>query len=144
MRLWRISDFADLSGIGGQIAPGRWHSKGRHIVYAAESSALAMLEVLVGLELGFMPPSFQLIQIDAPDDLETTEYPADADLHDQSLMAAWGDAFLRAGATPLARVPSAVAPYCWNYLLNPFHPQASRVSIARAERWPWDERLFRG
>lgn len=144
MRLWRISEHADLSGIGGQVAPGRWHSKGRHIVYAAASSALAMLEVLAGLELGVAPPSFQLIQIDAPDDLAVTDYPADAGVHDMSLTTAWGDAFLRAGDTALARVPSAIAPYCWNYLFNPLHPEASRVGVTRAERWPWDARLFQG
>lgn len=144
MRLWRISEFADLSGIGGQVAPGRWHLKGRHIVYAAESSALAMLEVLVGLELEFTPPSFQLLQVEAPDDLPVITYPEGASVHDLSITTAWGDAFLLANHFALARVPSAVAPYCFNYLLNPHHADAARLSVARAERWPWDVRLFRG
>ena len=142
MRLWRISEFADLSGIGGQVAPGRWHTKGRPIVYAAESSALAMLEVLAGLEPGVASPSFQLIQIDAPDDFAMVAFPDDADVGDPSSTTAWGDDFIRAVGAPLARVPSAIAPYCWNYLLNPLHPDASRVRIVRAERRPWDVRLF--
>lgn len=103
-----------------------------------------MLEVLAGLELGAAPASFQLIQIDAPDDLGIIDCPADADVHDLSLTTAWGDAFLRTGDAPMARVPSVIAPYCWNYLLNPFHPDAGRVKVARAERWPWDARLFQG
>lgn len=113
-------------------------------MYAAESSALAMLEVLAGLEMGAAPPSFQLIQINAPDDFSAVTFPGDADIGESSLTTSWGDAFLRAGGAPLARVPSALAPYCWNYLLNPLHPDASRVRIVRAERWPWDARLFRG
>lgn len=142
MRFWRISEFPDLAGVGGQVAPGRWHTKGRHIVYAAESSALAMLEVLVGLELGVAPPSFQLVQIDAPDDISVRTFPDRGDVGEVSTTRMWGDAFLRAADAPLARVPSAVAPYCWNYLLNPLHPDAPRVRVVRAERWPWDARLF--
>lgn len=142
MRLWRISEFADLSGIGCQVAPGRWHTKGRHIVYAADSSALAMLEVLAGLELGAVPLSFQLVQIDAPDDLSVLCFPEDADVSDTMMTKAWGDAFLRAESAPLARVPSVVAPYCSNFLVNPLHAHTSRIGVVRAERWPWDARLF--
>ena len=123
---------------------GRWHRQGMHVVYTAESSALAMLEVLANLETVVTPPSFQLLEIDAPDDLTVTDWPAGQDHRDQSLTAEWGDAFLRAGKTPLARVPSVVAPESSNFLLNPQHPDAARVRITRAARWPWDARLFEG
>lgn len=142
MRLWRISEFASLDGMGGLIAPGRWNRVGRPIVYLAEASSLAMLEVLAGYDVAETPATFQLLSIDTPDDLATTQWPAGKDPRDVSLTADWGDAFLRAGATALARVPSVIAPEAWNWLLNPVHVDATRISIAQAARWPWDVRLF--
>lgn len=144
MRLWRISEWASLEGVGGLSYSGRWHRAGRPIIYMAESSALALLEVLVRLPRDSLPGPYQLLDINAPDNVEVTAWPADQDHRDMPLTADWGDAFLRSNTSPLARVPSVVAPESWNYLLNPLHPDASRVSVARAERWPWDARLFQG
>ena len=59
MLLWRLTrrPHADLSGRGGEIADGRWHSRGRPVVYCASSAALAVLgedfpENLANLRLG--------------------------------------------------------------------------------------------
>ncbi|PAX06709.1 RES family NAD+ phosphorylase [Sphingomonas lenta] len=142
MRLWRISDWLTLDGVGGLTVGGRWHHAGRPIVYAADSSALALLEVLVHQHRAVRPAPYQLLEVEAPDDLAITDWPAGQDQHDAPFTADWGDAFLRAATTPLARVPSVIAPASWNYLLNPLHPDAARVRIVQAARWPWDARLF--
>lgn len=142
MRLWRISEWITLDGQGGRNFGGRWNHAGSPIVYIAESSALAILEVLVWQPRTALPSPYQLLEIEAPDDLEVVEWPADQDHRDRPLTAYWGDAFLRANQAPLARVPSAVAPRGWNYLLNPLHPDAGRVAVVNAGRWPWDARLF--
>lgn len=142
MRLWRISDWTTLDGAGGLTVGGRWHHPGHPIVYAADSSALALLEVLVHQARAVRPAPYQLLEIDASDDVAVTVWPAEQDHHDAPLTADWGDAFLRAKKTPLARVPSAIAPASWNYLLNPLHADAARVQLVRAGRWPWDARLF--
>jgi RES domain-containing protein len=44
MELWRISIYADLSGAGGLMASGRWHSQGKRIVYLADHPSSALLE----------------------------------------------------------------------------------------------------
>lgn len=142
MLLWRISEHRTLDGTGGKLWAGRWNSRGLPVAYIAESSALAMLEVLVNLELSRPPRGFQLLEIAAPDDVGMIEWPADDDHADMALTRRWGDAFLRANEVVLARVPSIVAPKSWNYLLNPLHPDASRVTVVAAAHWPWDVRLF--
>ncbi|WP_155836914.1 RES family NAD+ phosphorylase, partial [Paraburkholderia mimosarum] len=43
MEFWRISNYADLRGIGGLRASGRWHYRGQPVVYLAENPALALL-----------------------------------------------------------------------------------------------------
>lgn len=144
MILWRISEYATLDGAGGLAVQGRWHSKGRSIVYLADSSALAMLEMLVHLEVETLPPLFQLLKVSAPDDLAHDEWPKRHDPRDLAATRSWGDAWLKAGATPLARVPSIVAPHGVNWLFNPSHKDATQVRIEGSSRWPWDKRLFTG
>jgi RES domain-containing protein len=52
-------------------------------------------------------------------------------------------AWLASLEAPLARVPSAIAPETWNYLLNPEHPEAKQIEIAAVIKERFDNRLFR-
>lgn len=133
-----------LDGAGGLKDRGRWHNVGHPVVYLAESSALAILEVLVRQPRSRLPPPFQLLEIDAGASLDVISAPFESPLPHRDITAAWGDDFLKGTAAPLARVPSVVAPKGWNYLLNPLHPDAARVTVTTAARWPWDARLFAG
>lgn len=149
MILWRISNYADLLGIGGITVDGRWHHVGVPVVYLATSPASAMLEVLVHFELDAdeVPDTFQLLQVTVPDDLLVEDLDA-AKLPDdwrrqKDLTQGLGSAWLARRSAALLAVPSAVAPETTNYLLNPGHPDAARIEIASARAWPWDDRLLR-
>jgi RES domain-containing protein len=139
--LWRISDDDSLSRIGGTMASGRWHRRGPMILYTAQSASLAMLEVLAGLESDIVPVTYQLLQIEAPDALAVEEFDGQAPTLRQS--QDWGMAWIEKGETPLARVPSAIVPAERNMLINTAHPDAGKISIVAASRYPWDHRLFR-
>jgi len=142
VKLWRISKFLELNGAGGLQAAGRWHRVGRRVVYTAEHSALALLELLVQLERRRAPPTYQLLEIEAPDDLAVVDFAGGAPA-DTATSQAWGDEWLRAGSTALAKVPSAIAPQCFNYLINPAHDDAERIKLIEHGHYPWDLRLFR-
>ncbi len=142
MKLWRVSDFPDLSGRGGEFFKGRWHNAGSALVYTAEHSALALLESLVHLESEEEPPTYQLLELDAPDDLTISHYPDPLPPPEREMSRAWGDAWLEAAETSLATVPSIIAPDARNFLINPAHPDAGRISITRHKRYEWDPRLF--
>jgi RES domain-containing protein len=146
--LWRISNYSDLSGLGGEFASARWHSVGRRIVYLAESPASALLETLVHLDPDEdeTPDFFTLLRISHPGDLAIEELaPAEQSpwIEDQEFTRRMGDAWLIGLKTPLARVPSAIAPFTSNYLLNPAHPQAAQFTIVSRTRERFDNRLFR-
>src|SRR5262245_61332014 len=84
MRLWRISNHADLSGEGGRRVDGRWHERGRPVVYLAEHPALALLEVMVHLEIDAddLPKNYQLLEIEAADSISIEELSkSDLDKH---------------------------------------------------------------
>ena len=151
MRLWRISNYKDLSGLGGLKAAGRWHEKGRYVVYATDHPASALLEVMVHLEIDFedLPRDYQLLEIELPDDIAVENVFATEierisnDWQDnppitRGLLAPWFDG----ARTAVAMVPSAIMPFSLNYLINPLHPDASRIKVVQAARHPYDRRLF--
>ena len=107
MRIWRISNYADLSGLGGTIGPGRWHWKGTAIVYCADHPSTALLEILVHANRMTVPTTYQLIEIDIPDDI-TVINAVIPDGWEKNALATRdiGTAFARELEAPLLRVPS--------------------------------------
>lgn len=152
MRLWRISNYADLSGEGGRLAAGRWNRLGRRVVYLAEHPALALLETLVHLEIDAedMPSRFRLLCIEAPDDIALTELPeAELDASNPDWRSnpgttqALAEVFFNAGECALLRVPSVLVPEAHNVILNPGHPDAGHLRMVSDTRVAFDERLLR-
>ncbi len=130
MRLWRISSYPGLSGLGGTFVDGRWHTKPRRVIYAAEHPALAMVEVLAHMNLSIdsIPITLRLISIDVAKRAKRSQSP--------ELPSGWqanqpatrrlGNQWLDNGDALLLPVPSAILPESRNYLINPQHPQAAR------------------
>jgi len=152
MRLWRVSNYADLAGEGGRRTGGRWHERGRPAVYLAEHAALALLEALVHLEIDpeDLPSNYQLLTVDVPaavsvEDLTENRLAAVAPNwryapdETRKLTRSW---FIER-RTALLRVPSAIVPAACNYLLNPLHPAAAQITISAKQTVQYDARLFR-
>jgi RES domain-containing protein len=150
--LWRISEYADLSGEGGRRGSARWHTRGKPVVYLAESPAGAMLERIVHLlEIdengnGDLPLAYTLLHLSVQEGFaeKALSTITVSDWKErESLTRQIGDAWLASLETALARVPSAILPRTWNYLLNPEHPDAKQVQIAEVIKERFDNRLFR-
>lgn len=140
MRVWRLcrAAFADLSGEGARLHGGRWNSPGRSMVYAADSAALAVLEVRVHLDLppDLLPDDYVLVTIDLGDPpVETVaELPGDP--------RAVGDQWLAQQRSPVLRVPSFVVPESGNLLFNPAHPLAAAARVVMTRPFTFDRRLW--
>jgi RES domain-containing protein len=148
MDLWRIDKYASLDGEGGRLYSARWHTAGSSIVYLAASPPGALIEVLVHLEIkqSTAPPSYTLVRASVPDKLHipSLNYPKGETWKDDlALTRKLGDAWLKSQRSALARVPSAIIPNTFNYLLNPLHKDAKRVRIAESLRANFDLRLIR-
>jgi RES domain-containing protein len=145
--LWRVSNYADLDGKGGVHVAGRWHSKGRPVVYCSQNPATALLETLVHIEIDSedRPDYFQLLKIDGPDPLSFATIALD------SLSSNWGDdisatqqigdRWLCEKRCLLLFVPSVSVPESWNVLVNPEHAEIRQLKITAAYRHPFDARL---
>ena len=149
MFLWRVSHYANLDGIGGLYASGRWHSRGHPIVYCSRNPATALLEMLVHLEIDAedRPEKFQVLKIEVPDAVsrETVEVGSLPEVWMTDLIATQGvgDGWLRERRSALLEVPSVLVPETWNVLVNPVHGDVSQLKIVAVYDHAFDVRLAR-
>ena len=151
MYLWRISNYADLSGFGAELDDGRWHtaSPGKRLLYLAEHPAVALVENLVSLDgdSAFFPDYFQLLRIVMTKSLVAEKLKPKQldriDSQDFNSTRTIGDAWLSSASSALLRVPSIPSPESWNYLFNPLHRDAAKLKLDWARRIAYDKRLFR-
>jgi RES domain-containing protein len=151
MQAFRIADrrFTIFDGTGARITGGRWNSPGRPVIYAAETFAGAVLEVLVHSNLGKVPKTHASVEITIPDGISTEVVSSDTvagwDAEDQIVSRVHGDRWLEELRTAVLLTPSLVTRGRErNVVLNPEHPEFKRITASKAEDVVWDERLFRG
>jgi len=152
MRFWRICRrryaAEASSGEGARLYGGRWNSRGVRVVYASTSLALAALETFVNLEPNLLPKDLVSIEGEVPEALAigrldlTALQPNWHETRDESLRP-FGDQWVRAGKSVALLVPSAAIHGEWNVLLNPAHPDFSRVKVQEAKPFEFDVRMFR-
>ena len=149
MILWRVSNYGNLDGAGGLYVSGRWHTKGRAIVYCSWYPATALLETLVHIEIDLedRPERVQILKIEGPDSvsiekINTSEFPSGWPA-DWAITQQVGDAWLASRRTLLLEVPCVLAPETWNVLVNPLHPEANHLKIIAVYEHPLDARFFR-
>lgn len=151
MNLWRISNHADLSGLGGERSDGRWHTsaRGKRIVYLSEHPALALIESLANLkgDPKLFPATYQLMRISVADSVSREALDTNILSNDWSEDIARtrsaGDDWLAGRRSALLAVPSGPAPESLNYLFNPLHADARGLAMAWQKRVAYDKRLFR-
>lgn len=143
MILWRISNYADLSGRGGLVAPGRWHEMGTPVVYCCDHPSTALLEMLVQVNLQQMPQNFQLLKIRCPPDIPLIDVSVDdIDIQDLAQTRGKGTELLQNDAVCLIRVPSVIMPAAANVIINPMHVRVGELLIEEIKSYPFDSRLL--
>lgn len=133
-----------FDGEGSYRYGNRWNHAGTRVVYLAQSTSLAALEVLIHAESYAELPEYRAFPVEFDPELvlDLVELPPDwqqspAPSSTRSLGSRWASE----GQTALLRVPSAVVPWEYNYLLNVQHPDQTRVRIGQPRPFSFDPRL---
>ncbi|MGA2572243.1 MAG: RES domain-containing protein [Terracidiphilus sp.] len=149
MRAFRIADrrFPIFDGTGARLSGGRWNSPGRPVIYAAETFAGAVLEVLVHSNLGRVPKTHAGVEIAIPDRIAIEALTSSAlsgwDAEDQIVSREYGDKWLEERRTAILLVPATVTRGReYNVLLNPLHPDFKLIQASDPQPVVWDARLF--
>lgn len=152
MEVFRLSrkQWADqLSGRGAAIRGARWNSIGVEMIYCAGNRSLAMAEVLVHLSLAMLPDDFMMLTILIPDEVSikkmgANDLPKHWNIFPHSMETQnIGDRFITENEHCVLQVPSVVTKGDFNFLINPHHPDFSKIQIMRKEAFPFDRRLFK-
>lgn len=155
--LWRTAaetrtyPAADMSGTGAARSPGRWNARGEPAVYCASSISLAALETVAHLDLSGLPQNRFLVEILVPEGVWAKRETWAAESLDPAWEAipsgrtsvALGSSWLASLRCALLLVPSVIVPEEQVALINPRHPDASRIT--GHVKWSFEyNRFFRG
>jgi RES domain-containing protein len=142
-----LAKWAEKLSASGRAA--RWNSNGQFMLYTAGSRALACLENLVHRKSIGKDELFRITLLEIPDSLKIEK------LNTNKLPSGWqefmnyancqkiGDAWLEKKRTVALQVPSATIPEEFNLLINPRHPDFSRIKLYAVEPFRFDERLLK-
>lgn len=147
MILHRITTKAyasDLSGTGAMLYGGRWNRRGIRMLYTSESLSLAALEIIANINSNQLGVNLCCIEIDFP---EALEYIFEEKLPEgwnafpyTSGSVAFGTDYFKNGVLCL-KVPSAIIPSEYNYLLNPLHDDFHKIKVVDVRPLILDQRL---
>jgi RES domain-containing protein len=148
LHAFRIADMrhAIFDGSGAMLYGARWNSAGRRVIYAAETYAGALLEILVHAT-GGVPRSQGYIEIEIAAGLAVEEIgPEDVPHWDSpscEAARAFGNRWYDERRTPVLMVPSIVTLVERNVLINQEHPDFARIRASQPQAVKWDARLWK-
>lgn len=148
-RLCKKAYANDLTGRGAETTGGRWNSKGTAVVYTSASRALCTVEIVVHVPAGIIPKDFYLVSISIPDNtriltLDPKDLPDNWTKNPPPVSTQKiGNTFIANHEALVLKVPSAIIPDEWNYLINPAHKDFKKVKITAIEPFSFDARLFK-
>lgn len=126
---------------------GRWNAEGNKVIYCAESIALAFLENMIRRQGVGFNNDFKIMIIQVPDDIIISI------INDKELKSGWrdsdnyfqcqqlGNEWYEEGKTLLLKVPSAVLPEEFNFVINAIHADYRKVKLVKVANLVPDKRI---
>lgn len=149
---WRIVQAkyfqSAFDGEGAGRFPGRWNHRGTPMVYTAGSLSLAAMEMLVNIEAEQVLNAYMSVPVTFDEELckriNPQQLPADwASYPISPATRDLGTSWAQSKTSAVLAVPSAVVQIETNFLLNPLHPDFSKIGIGRAEAFAYEPRIIK-
>src|SRR5262249_46854969 len=136
-----------FNGTGAFLHGARWNSPGRRIIYAADTFAGAMLEILAHTEIGELPRAQAWISIDIPSAVSFEEAVPDDlsgwDSKNSPEARRFGDRRQQQRRSLIVDVHSVgTAVIGRNILINQEYPEFPSLQTSAPRAVRWDARLF--
>lgn len=150
MEAFRISREEYSTSLSSSGSANGWNLKGQNVLYAGSSRSLSSLELIV--HKGTVKPAlvYKVMAISIADEDRLVKQ-----IHIRDLPANWrlfaaysnlqniGSHWYTSQESLVLKVPSAVIPFGYNYIINTEHPEfTANVSLVRTEDYFWDSRLL--
>ena len=150
MELYRICSAVHSKTLTSSGVPNRWNKKGEYVIYTAESRSLATLEMIVHRNSIKSESSYKVLTISVIESNNLINEIVYIDLpkswrsfETYSKLQQIGSEWYNSNASLLLKIPSAIIPKEFNYVINSQHPDfKKKVSLVESEDYFWDERLL--
>lgn len=150
MEVFRISRSRYAHRLEASGSANRWNLHGQYVIYAGSSRSLSTLELVV--HRGSIAPSdeYKVMVISVADEdclyhqIPTTSLPSNwRSFAAYSDLQEMGSQWFKEQDSLVLKVPSAVIPHEFNYLINTEHALfKEKVALVRTEDYFWDSRLL--
>jgi RES domain-containing protein len=149
LRVWRLSKqkYAPraFSGEGPRMYGGRWNPVDVPMVY----TSLSLLEVFVHMPKAAEPEDYVSVKAELPVDfsaierVKVEELPSDWKRVNHPVTQALGAEWVRSARSLVLLMPSVIIEGEWNAMVNPAHPDATKIKVAAEKPFRFDARMFR-
>ena len=150
MEVFRISHKNHSRKLSSSGSANRWNIKNEFVIYTGSSRSLSTLELVVHRNSISRFPNYEVMIISIADEEELIEQ-----VPMKSLPKNWrtfemyhelqkiGSEWYKSKRSLILKVPSAVIPKEFNYIINTNHPLfEEKVKLVRNEEYFFDGRLF--
>ena len=147
MELFRIANKDYANELYAPGFSGRWNNAGQKVIYTASSRSLACLEIIVQANRQIKTAQFGTMVVYAPDNSSVQQ------VNISQLSVEWnqtvfseecksiGSEWFLKKKDLLLRVPSAVIPDEFNYVINTLHPDFKSIKLVDVLPFYFDKRL---
>jgi RES domain-containing protein len=147
MLVYRIVHKEYAATLGASGRDGRWNSGGRKVIYTASSFALAFTENMYYRRGAGFNEDYKTVVVYVPENLGIlilleTELPAGwRDVRHNPQGQSLGNRWFDEMRFPVLKVPSAIIPQEYNFVLNTLHPDFSKIRILETGDFLPDPRI---
>ena len=150
MEVFRICKDTFASGLSASGASNRWNKRDQFVIYTGSSRSLSTLELIVHKSSIAPLTSYKVMVISiAGDDhlirqIMTSSLPESwSTLSAYPILQQIGSDWYESMESLILKIPSAVIPYEYNFVINMKHPDfKDKVKLSRTENYFWDNRLL--
>ena len=150
MEVFRISAEKYSSSLTSSGSANRWNEKSQFVIYTGSSRSLSSLELVVHRSSIKPTINYKVMVIYIPDREELYKQIAKKELpiNWRSITAypklqKIGSKWYANKESLVLKIPSAIVPQEYNYIINTTHPDFSdTVKLVDVEDYFWDSRLF--
>lgn len=151
MEVFRISEASFASNLNSSGTANRWNNKGQFVIYTGSSRSLSTLELIVHKNSIKPHVNYKVIVISIADldrlikQVYISKLPNNwRSLSAYPVLQQIGCDWYSNQESLVLKVPSAVIPNEFNYIINTEHSDfKTNVRLVRKENYYWDNRLFK-
>lgn len=150
MEVFRIAMEQYSNALTSSGSSNRWNKKGEQVLYTGSSRSLSTLELVVHKGAVTPSESYKVMVISIADEdslyqqILQKELPTNWRRFDAySSLQRIGSSWVNSQESLVLKVPSAVIPKEYNFIINTEHPLFNtKVKLVRTEAYFWDKRLL--